>query len=112
MSTDVFGHDPALWAGWIPAGVLGGGGIGLIVTSLGAAAARALPPQQFATGVGMNVTARQTGGALGVAVLAAVLASDAGDSLTAFHTAFAVSAGIAAVAAVTSAIPHRAKELR
>ncbi|HEY9312235.1 MFS transporter, partial [Williamsia sp.] len=62
MSTDVWNTDPAFWQAWVPAGVLGGGGIGLILTVLGAAAASSVPPHQFATGIGMNLTARQTGG--------------------------------------------------
>lgn len=107
MSTDTFNADPALWSAWIPAGVLGGGGVGIVVTVLGAAAASSLPPQQFATGIGMNVTARQVGGALGIAILAAVFAANSGDALAAFHTVFAVCAGIGAVAALVTAIPVR-----
>ncbi|MFI5535125.1 hypothetical protein ACIA5H_01930 [Nocardia sp. NPDC051900] len=107
MSTDAFGATPALWSAWIPAGVLGGGGIGFVVTVLGTAAAGALPPQQFAAGTGMNLTARQVGGALGVAVLAAVFAARPDDPLGAFHIVFAVCAGIAAVAACLAALPAR-----
>ncbi|MGY2019148.1 MFS transporter [Nocardia gipuzkoensis] len=107
MSTDAFGSTPALWSAWIPAGVLGGGGIGFVVTVLGTAAASSLPPQQFAAGTGMNLTARQVGGALGVAVLAAVFAARTDDPLGAFHTLFAVCAGIAAVAASLAALPAR-----
>lgn len=107
MSTDAFGATPALWSAWIPAGVLGGGGIGFVVTVLGTAAASSLPPRQFAAGTGMNLTARQVGGALGVAVLAAVFAARPDDPLGAFHTVFAVCAGIAAVAACLAALPIR-----
>ncbi|MET8871658.1 MFS transporter [Nocardia sp. NPDC004604] len=107
MSTDSFGATPALWSAWVPAGLLGGGGVGVVVTVLGTAAASSLPPQRFAAGIGMNLTARQVGGALGVAVLAAVFAADADDALAAFHTLFAVCAGIGAVAAVVMAIPAR-----
>ncbi|MEW1739656.1 MFS transporter [Nocardia beijingensis] len=107
MSTDAFGATPALWSAWVPAGVLGGGGIGFVVTVLGTAAAGALPPQQFAAGTGMNLTARQVGGALGVAVLAAVFAARPDDPLGAFHTVFALCAGIAAVAACLAALPVR-----
>ncbi|WP_280251946.1 MFS transporter [Nocardia abscessus] len=107
MSTDAFGSTPALWSAWIPAGVLGGGGIGFVVTVLGTAAASSLPPQQFAAGTGMNLTVRQVGGALGVAVLAAVFAARTDDPLGAFHTLFAVCAGIAAVAACLAALPAR-----
>ncbi|WP_454199766.1 MFS transporter [Nocardia sp. Marseille-Q1738] len=111
MSTDAFGSTPALWSAWIPAGVLGGGGIGFLVTVLGTAAASSLPPEQFAAGTGMNLTARQVGGALGVAVLAAVFAARPDDPLGAFHTLFAVCAGIAAVAACLAALPIRTPSL-
>ncbi|MEC3917322.1 MFS transporter [Nocardia sp. CDC160] len=105
MSTDVWDATPALWKAWVPAGILGGGGIGLLITVLGTTAARSLPPQRFAAGVGMNLTARQSGGALGVAVLAAVFAAEKTAPLTAFHTLFAVCGGIAVVAAVLAALP-------
>ncbi|MFD6464127.1 MFS transporter, partial [Streptomyces roseolus] len=107
MSTDSFGPEHALWSAWIPAGILGGGGLGIVVTVLGTAAASSLPPQQFAAGIGMNLTARQVGGALGVALLAAIFAANPGQPLTAFHTLFAVCAGIGVLAAGILAIPSR-----
>ncbi|WP_288048758.1 MFS transporter [Nocardia sp.] len=107
LSTDAFGPDAAFWSAWVPAGVLGGGGVGIVVTVLGTAAASALPPQQFAAGIGMNLTARQVGGALGVAVFAAILAANVDDPLATFHLVFAVCAGIAVVAAIITAIPSR-----
>lgn len=110
MSTDAFGPDPALWSAWIPAGVLGGGGIGLVLTALGTAAASSLPPEQFAVGIAMNLTARQVGGALGVAVMAAVLAAHPGDALAGLHTHFAVCAVIAVLAACLSAIPSTSEK--
>ncbi|WP_019930148.1 MFS transporter [Nocardia sp. BMG111209] len=110
MSTGVWDATPALWQAWLPAGILGGGGIGLLITVLGTTAARSLPPQRFAAGVGMNVTARQSGGALGVALLAAVFAAHPGAPLTAFHTLFAVCAVIAVATAVLAAVPARAEE--
>ncbi|MGW5226139.1 MFS transporter [Nocardia niigatensis] len=110
MSTGVWDATPALWTAWVPAGLLGGGGIGLLITVLGTAAARSLPPQRFAAGVGMNLTARQSGGALGVAVLAAVFAAHPAEPLTAFHTLFAVCAGIAVAAAVLAALPVHTEE--
>ncbi|QLY27950.1 MFS transporter [Nocardia huaxiensis] len=110
MSTDTWNTTPALWSAWLPAGLLGGGGIGIIVTVLGTTAAKSLPPQRFAAGVGMNLTSRQSGGALGVAILAAVFAAHPTDGLTAFHTLFAICAAIAVAAAVLAAVPARAEE--
>ncbi|WP_067864314.1 MFS transporter [Nocardia shimofusensis] len=109
MSTGAFGPDPALWSAWIPAGVLGGGGIGLVLTVLGTTAANSLPPEQFAVGIAMNLTSRQVGGALGVAVMAAVLAAHPGDALAGLHTHFAFCAVIAVLAACLSAIPSRSE---
>lgn len=110
MATDAWDGTPALWSAWVPAGILGGGGIGILITVLGTAAARSLPPQRFAAGVGMNLTARQSGGALGVAVLAAVFAANPGQPLTAFHTLFAVCGAIAVATAVLAALPVRSQE--
>ncbi|MEV0332652.1 MFS transporter [Nocardia sp. NPDC050717] len=106
MSTDAFGPDPALWSAWIPAGLLGGGGIGVVVTVLGTAAASSVPPHQFAAGIGMNLTARQVGGALGVAVLAAVFTAIP-ETVRAFHTLFALCAALGVAVAVLLAVPAR-----
>ncbi|WP_280346467.1 MFS transporter [Nocardia neocaledoniensis] len=106
MSTDAFGPDPALWSAWVPAGLLGGGGIGVVVTVLGTAAASSVPPQQFAAGTGMNLTARQVGGALGVAMLAAVFTA-VPDTVRAFHILFALCAALGVVVAVLLAAPAR-----
>ncbi|WP_054813479.1 MFS transporter [Nocardia arizonensis] len=105
MSTDALGADPALWTVWVPCGLLGGGGAGIVVTVLGAAAADAVPPAQFAAGVGMNLTARQVGGALGVAAFAAVFAAHPAAPLTAFHTVFALCGVVAVLAAIVVAVP-------
>jgi len=59
---------------WLPIGVLIGIGTGTITTGVSTAAALSVPPERFAAAVGLNQTGRQIGGALGVAVLAALLA--------------------------------------
>ncbi|NUS42251.1 MAG: MFS transporter [Mycobacteriaceae bacterium] len=105
MSTDAFGAQASLWSAWVPAGLLGGSGLGMVVTVLGAAAASSVPPQQFATGVGMNVTARQVGGGLGVAALAAVFAARGHDPLEAFHTLYWYGALATVVAVGLLALP-------
>ncbi|MEU6865260.1 DHA2 family efflux MFS transporter permease subunit [Streptomyces sp. NPDC046876] len=58
---------------FLPAGLLGGLGIGLVLTALSTAASASLPPERFAAGTGLLMTARQLGGALGIAGTAAVL---------------------------------------
>jgi EmrB/QacA subfamily drug resistance transporter len=73
----------ALWVGlhpeyltrWLPATLLVGLGIGLTFPVLGAAAVSSLHPGRFAVGSAVNQTARQVGGAFGVAVLVVVLGS-------------------------------------
>ncbi|MFZ3473945.1 DHA2 family efflux MFS transporter permease subunit [Streptomyces sp. 4.24] len=58
---------------FLPAGLLGGLGIGVVVTALSTVASAGLPPQRFAAGTGLLMTARQLGGALGIAATAALL---------------------------------------
>ena len=66
-------EHPAFLAFWLPIGVLIGIGTGAITTGVSTAAALAVAPERFAAAVGLNQTGRQVGGALGVAVLAALL---------------------------------------
>jgi hypothetical protein len=49
-------------------------------TGVSTAAALSVPPERFAAAVGLNQTGRQVGGALGVAVLAALLADAGSDT--------------------------------
>lgn len=58
---------------WLPAGLLGGAAVGMTLTALSTVAVTAVPPHRFAAGTGMNITARQLGGAFGVAAVAAIL---------------------------------------
>ncbi|GGK62666.1 MFS transporter [Nocardia camponoti] len=109
-STNAFSYDPALWSAWVPVGLLGGGGVGIVVTVLGTAAASSVPPLHFATGLGMNLTARQVGGALGIAIVAATLAAYPGEPLRAFHLLFAIGAVIGIAVAVVVALPTRSAE--
>lgn len=95
------------WAGestsyaqiFLPAGLLGGLGIGVVVTALSTTASAGLPPQRFAAGTGLLMTARQLGGALGVAGTAALLTgSGPGDHWRGVFLLIAFSALGAAVA--------------
>jgi len=58
---------------WLPATLLGGLGIGFTFPVLGAAAVSSLHPERFAVGSSVNQTARQIGGAIGVAILVVIL---------------------------------------
>jgi EmrB/QacA subfamily drug resistance transporter len=59
---------------WLPGGTLIGLGMGSATTGTSSFAAMSAPPSKFATSSGLNTTARQFGGALGVATLASILA--------------------------------------
>ncbi|MFJ8016015.1 DHA2 family efflux MFS transporter permease subunit [Streptomyces sp. NPDC096339] len=82
---------------FLPAGLLGGLGIGVALTALSTAASATLPPERFAAGTGLLMTARQLGGALGVAATAALL-TGAGDRWRGVFLMVAVAALGAAAA--------------
>ena len=69
------GVHPAYVSRWLPATVLTGLGIGLTLPVLGAAAVSSLHAERFAVGSAVNQTARQVGGAFGVALLVVILGS-------------------------------------
>jgi EmrB/QacA subfamily drug resistance transporter len=58
---------------WLPGGVLIGLGTGALTTGTSTAAALSVAPARFADATGLNTTARQLGGALGIAALAVLL---------------------------------------
>jgi EmrB/QacA subfamily drug resistance transporter len=67
------GADPSYLARWLPATLITGLGIGLTFPVLSAAAVSSLHPERFAVGSAVNQTARQVGGAIGVALLVVIL---------------------------------------
>ena len=69
-------ETPSFMTFWLPVGVLIGIGTGAITTGISTAAALSVKPERFAAAVGLNQTGRQVGGALGVAVLAALVGTD------------------------------------
>ncbi len=64
---------PRTWRAWLPATLIAGLGIGLTFPVLSAAAVSSLHPERFAVGSAVNQTARQVGGAFGVALLVVIL---------------------------------------
>ncbi|HWE70403.1 MAG TPA: DHA2 family efflux MFS transporter permease subunit [Acidimicrobiales bacterium] len=67
------GLAPAYLSEWLPATLITGLGIGLTFPVLSAAAVSSLHPDRFAVGSAVNQTARQVGGAVGVAILVVIL---------------------------------------
>ncbi len=67
------GVQPSYLTEWLPATLITGLGIGLTFPVLSAAAVSSLHPERFAVGSAVNQTARQIGGALGVALLVVIL---------------------------------------
>jgi len=94
------GLQPDYVGVWLPATLITGLGIGLTFPVLSAAAVSSLHPDRFAVGSAVNQTARQVGGAFGVALLVVILGTPTGaeSALTSFHHLWWYCAGTAALA--------------
>lgn len=69
---------PHFLAVWLPAGVLTGIAVAAISNGASLAGALSVKPVDFGAGTGLNIAARQIGGALGVACVAALLGHTTG----------------------------------
>jgi EmrB/QacA subfamily drug resistance transporter len=98
--------EPNYVSGMLPGMILTGIGVGLTLPTMMATASTSLPPPSFATGSAVINMIRQTGLALGVAILVAVLGSAAGGSpdLEAFRQAWWVTALIALAGVLPAAV--------
>lgn len=92
--------EPAFLSFWLPGGLALGAAMGLITTGTSTAAALSAPPEKFASATALNVTARQVGGALGIAALALLLDGHAPGTTGAFADVYLLGAGAALVTAV------------
>jgi EmrB/QacA subfamily drug resistance transporter len=104
------GVEPAYLAAWLPGTLLMGLGIGLTFPVLSAAAVSTLPPERFGVGSAVNQTARQVGGAVGVAILVTILGrpTDAAAALAGFERLWIYGALMAALSgAVATALQPR-----
>jgi EmrB/QacA subfamily drug resistance transporter len=87
---------------WLPGTLVVGLGIGLTFPVLSAAAVSSLHPNRFAVGSAVNQTARQVGGALGIALLVVIIGTPTSqaEALAHFHhlwwfvAAMATSSGL------------------
>jgi EmrB/QacA subfamily drug resistance transporter len=106
----------------LPAMILGGFGMALVMTPSAAAAMRALPVDTSGVGSAVLNAFRQVGGAMGIAVIGAIMANQLGDLrgpgifrekqlfVNAFSTALTVAALIAVLGAVVSFVLVRAHD--
>ncbi len=83
------GDTPAYLTQYLPGMACSGAGVGLVIPTLTGAGASSLPAERFATGAAVLTMGRQVGSALGVAVLVAVLGTDA-VTASAFHSAWGI----------------------
>ncbi|MDE3065616.1 MAG: MFS transporter, partial [Acidobacteriota bacterium] len=94
---------------WLPGSLVLGLGVGLTFPVLSAAAVSTLPPGRFAVGAAVSQTARQVGGAVGVAVLVAILGAprDAAVALAGFRHLWLYIAAMTAVTGVVAGFLRR-----
>jgi EmrB/QacA subfamily drug resistance transporter len=96
-------EDTSAYLGtWLPGTLLVGVGVGFTFPVLSAGAVSSLPPARFAVGSAVNQTARQIGGALGIAVLVALIGSQRrlADPLDGFHQLWAFAAATSIISGV------------
>ena len=102
------GLDSTFWD-IFPGLILGGFGMALVMTPMTAAALGSVPVEKSGVGSGVLNTFRQVGGALGIAVMGAIVASyvdlsggrpDPSSFIDGFQAALRVSAGFALLGAV------------
>jgi EmrB/QacA subfamily drug resistance transporter len=97
----------------LPGLLLGGVGMGLVMTPSAAAALRSVPVDKAGVGSAVLNACRQVGGTMGIAVIGAIIAAEAGDRRTpeafvdGFSTALLVAAGIALVGAAVAFLTIR-----
>jgi EmrB/QacA subfamily drug resistance transporter len=95
------GATPHYASALLPAQLLMGSGVGLVLPSLSAAATGPLPPARFATGTAVLGMSRQLGSALGIAVLVAIIGTPApGELLDAFRSGWTFIAASALAAGI------------
>lgn len=101
-----FDPEPAFLTLWLPAGILGGLAMGATTVGTSTAAALSAPPIRFASASGTNTMARQVGGALGIAMLAAILGTGA-VTVEDFQLLFTILTGFATAGLLVAAVALR-----
>jgi MFS family permease len=108
------GLEPHYLSVWLPGTLVTGLGIGLTFPVLSAAAVSSLHHERFAIGSAVNQTARQVGGAIGVAVLVVILGSprSPAQALANFHHLWWYAATMAVLSGSTASMLRRAADRR
>jgi hypothetical protein len=104
------GSTPNYASDFLPAQLMGGAGVGLVIPTLSAAATGPLPHGRLATGTAVLGMSRQLGSALGVAILVAIIGRpSARSALGAFQDGwtFMIGAALAAGATLLAVGPVR-----
>jgi EmrB/QacA subfamily drug resistance transporter len=103
-------HSDLYVLAFLPGNVFVGIGMGMTAVGLSSAAAMYVDQRSFAAATGLNMTARQVGGALGVAVLAAILEANLGSGITAYSDVYlfcAIASATAIAVGVALAVVTR-----
>jgi EmrB/QacA subfamily drug resistance transporter len=105
------GLHPNYPAVWLPGTLVVGLGIGLTFPVMSAAAVSSLHPERFAVGSAVNQTARQVGGALGIAVLVVIVGTPAtlSAALSDFHHLWVFAAAMATCSGLTCSLLRPAR---
>jgi EmrB/QacA subfamily drug resistance transporter len=100
------GIHPDYLSVWLPGALTVGLGIGLTFPVLSAAAVSSLHHERFAVGSAVNQTARQVGGALGVAILVVIIGTPttASTALTNFRHLWWYAAAMAVLSGITCSV--------
>ncbi|TDB90325.1 MFS transporter [Actinomadura sp. KC216] len=98
--------EPNFLGFWLPTGLLVGIGMGALATGSASAAALAVEPVRFAGAIGLNTAARQVGGALGVASLAAILPQTGAASVPDYVHVYVFCGAVALLVAVIGVVPN------
>jgi EmrB/QacA subfamily drug resistance transporter len=103
------GQDESYWR-LLPAMLIGGAGIAMTMTPSAAAAVRSVPVEKAGVGSAVLNACRQVGGAVGIALMGAIMAHELGRSLSpagfmeGFQRANIVAAGFAAAGALIATL--------
>ena len=96
-------ETPQYLTHYLPITIYTGVGVGLCISTISSAATAFLPRTQFAMGSALNNTVRQTGAALGVALVSSLLLSAAGsgDPISGFHRTWMMTSVIILASGLT-----------